>query len=149
MGAHNAGTDNAGPWLLRCPRAADVPLHESRNRELCLLWPPCVADADITRIFLPCDFHLLFFLALPQRLEIGCLPYFHTWCGLSANLECTSELCCTRLAENTGRKWHHRTTLSDCIFAAKACIDNRKKTVKHQNLLHTSLQYGEVRPTSG
>jgi len=36
----------------------------------------------------------------------------------------------TRLAANTGRKkspfWHHRTTLSGCIFAAKACIDNRK-----------------------
>jgi len=27
----------------------------------------------------------------------------HTWCGLSANLECRSETCCTRLAENTGR----------------------------------------------
>jgi len=49
----------------------------------------------------------------------------------SANLKCMSEMCCTRLAENTGRKnspcWHHRTTLSACIFAAKACIDNRKK----------------------
>jgi len=36
-----------------------------------------------------------------------------------------------RLAENTGRKklpfLHHRTTLSACIFAAKAGIDNRKK----------------------
>jgi len=30
-------------------------------------------------------------------------PYFHTWCGLSANLECMSEMCCTWLAENTGR----------------------------------------------
>jgi len=32
---------------------------------------------------------------------------------------------------NTGRKKsssrHHRTTLSGCIFAIKACIDNRKK----------------------
>jgi len=26
------------------------------------------------------------------------------WCGLSANLECRSEMCCTRLAGNTGRK---------------------------------------------
>ena len=30
--------------------------------------------------------------------------YFHTWCGLSANLRCRSEMCCTRLAENTGCK---------------------------------------------
>ena len=99
-------------------------------------WPPCVADADI--IFLPCDFYLSFFLLLSffSRLisavaAIGCLPYFQTWCGLSANLECMSEMCCTRLAENTGCKKspsrHHRTTLLGHIFATKACIDNRKK----------------------
>jgi len=39
-------------------------------------------------------------------------------------------MCCMRLAENTGRKkspfWHHHTTLSGCIFAAEAYIDNRK-----------------------
>jgi len=26
-----------------------------------------------------------------QQWQIGCLPYFHTWCSLSANLECRSE----------------------------------------------------------
>jgi len=40
---------------------------------------------------------------------------------------------CTRLAENTGRQKspsrHHRTTLSGCIFAIKACIDNQKKVL--------------------
>jgi len=36
-----------------------------------------------------------------QLSQIGCLPYFHTLCGLSANLGCRSEICCTRLAENT------------------------------------------------
>jgi len=45
-------------------------------------------------------------------------------------------MCCTLLAENTGCKkspfWHHGTTLSGCIFAAEACIDNLKK-----NLLNT------------
>jgi len=35
---------------------------------------------------------------------MGCLPYFHTWCGLSVNLECRSETCCARLAENTALK---------------------------------------------
>jgi len=50
-------------------------------------------------------FVLSFFLPFSsQPSEIGCLPYFHTWCGLSANLGCRSETCCTRLAENTGRK---------------------------------------------
>jgi len=33
------------------------------------------------------------------------LPHhFHTWCGLSANLECMSEMCGTRLTENAGPK---------------------------------------------
>jgi len=70
-----------------------------------------------------------YFLA-SQRSVIGCLPYFHKWCGLSANLERRSEACCTRLAENTGRKnsqsAHHRTTLSGYVFPIKADIDNRK-----------------------
>jgi len=51
-----------------------------------------------------CSSFFFFFLAYSQRLEIGCLPYFHTWCGLSANLRCRSETWCTRLAANTGRK---------------------------------------------
>ena len=86
-----------------------------------LLWPPCIADADI--IFLPCGFFLLSiffsFLALSQRPQIGCLPYFHTWCGLSANLECRSQICCTRLAGNRGlknnaRNRHLRTIAQLC-----------------------------------
>jgi len=125
-----------------------------------LLWPACVADADI--IFLSCFFLMaalwnkaghcifalwflllfiyLFFVAYSQPSQTGCLPYFHTWCGLSANLGCISETCCMRLAENTGRKKivknslsaHHRTTLSGYVFATKAHIDNRKKIVKQQ-----------------
>ena len=135
-----------------------------------LLWPPYVIRQTI--IFLPCCFYLSiymylsffllssFFLAYSQRSQSGCLPYFYTmsWCGLSANLECGSETCCTRLAGNTGRKndaknRHLGTTpshkLSGWIFATKACVDNRKKTVKQQCLLHTFPQCGELRPTSG
>ena len=51
-------------------------------------------------IFLACGF-FLFFLAWSQRPQIGCLRYFYTWCGPSVNLECRSEMCCTRLAGNT------------------------------------------------
>jgi len=54
--------------------------------------------------FLLSFFFFFCFLAWSQQSEIGCLPYFHTWCGLSAHLQCRSETCCTRLAENTGRK---------------------------------------------
>jgi len=64
-----------------------------------------------------------------------------------------SEMCCTRLAGNTGRKKspsaHHQTTLSGYIFATKAHIDNWKKLVEQQYLPHMPLQYGELRPTNG
>ena len=63
-----------------------------------------------------------------------------------------------RLAENAGPKkvaksrqkslsGHHRTNLSGYIFTNKARIDNRKKLVKQQYLLHMSAQYGELRST--
>jgi len=63
--------------------------------------------------FLLCFFS---FLTYSQPSQIKCLPYFHAWWGLSANLECRSEMCCTPLAENTGRKKspkiRHRRTIA-------------------------------------
>ena len=71
--------------------------------------------------FLSSIFYLpsFLFLASSQRSQTGCLPHFYTWCGLSANLECKSEMCCTRLTGNTGRKndaknRHLRTTAQLC-----------------------------------
>jgi len=115
-----------------------------------LLWPPCVADADIvlsygflwspfvigqTIIFLPCDYYL--FYLFPRLISAAgdwmstILPHM-VW-PYSANLECMSEMCGMRLDGNTGRKkspfWHHRTILSGHIFGTKAYIDNRKKTL--------------------
>jgi len=58
-----------------------------------------------------------FFLAESQRSQSGCVPYFYTWCGLSANLECRSEMCCTRLAGNTGRKNRHFGTIAQICRA--------------------------------
>ena len=87
---------------------------------------------------MPCGFFLLLLFSSPN-LSGPKLDVYHTytWCGLRANLECRSEMCCTRLAKNTGRKkspsGHHRTTLSGYIFATKACIDNRK------NLLNSNI----------
>jgi len=85
------------------------------------------------------SFVLLFFLAKFQPSQIGCLPYFHTWCGLGANFRCRSGL--KRAArgslKNIRRKrvakiaiWAHHTILSGRIFATKARIDNRKKIIK-------------------
>jgi len=107
-----------------------------------LLWPLCVADADI--IFCPVVssiFCLFSFLAYSQPPQTGCLPYFHTWCGLSASLGCRSEMCCRRLAANTGRKnspcGHHHTTLLGYIFATEAHIDNQKKNLLNSNISPT------------
>jgi len=133
---------------------------ENMCRRYCCLWPPYGIGQAI--IFLPCAFFYLssssfLFLAESRPLQIGCIPYFHAWHGLSANLRCRSETCCTWVADNTGCKkiaknspsGHHRTTLSGYICATKARIDNqKKKLVKQQYLPNMSLQYGELRPTS-
>ena len=67
---------------------------------LWLLWFLVSSSSSSSSFFLSS----FFFLAYSQRSQSGCLPYFYTWCGLSANLECRSEMCSTRLAENTARK---------------------------------------------
>jgi len=103
---------------------------------------------------------LLSFFFFPRLIswsEIGRLPYFHTWCGLSVNLECMSEMCCTQLAENTGRKNyaknHHLRTIAQLCLAMSSQLRHMstigKKLVKRQYLLHISSQYGELRPTNG
>jgi len=68
-----------------------------------------------------------------------------------------SEMCCTRLTANTGRKkslfWHHRATLSGSIFAAEACIDNWKKNLLNadtsstcpHNVVNFGLLTAEIR----
>ena len=92
------------------------------------------------------SFLLSFFLAYSQPLQIGCLPYFHTWCGLSANLGCRSETCCTRLAESTGFKKspkisHLRTITQLCraiSWQIRHILTIGKKLVKQQYLPHMS-----------
>jgi len=97
---------------------------------------------------------LLRFLANLSRRRLDVLSYFHTWYGLSANLECRSEMYCTRFAGNAGRKKIAVSaplqTLSGYIFATTApgMYRQSEKPVKQQYLLHMSSQYGELRPTN-
>ena len=66
-------------------------------------------------------------------------------------------MCCTRLAEIQYGKNRQKfaiwvpshNSMSGYVFATKARIDNRKKILKQQYLLHMSLQYDELRSTSG
>ena len=90
---------------------------------------------------LPCGLYLsIFFYSSPnlscRRLDVY-LPYFDTWCGLSANLECMSGMCCTRLARNTGRKKspsaHHRTILSGYMFANWGTYRQSEKNLLNSN----------------
>jgi len=119
------------------------------------LWPPCVLMRSRCRHYIFVVWFLLsffylsvFFLAYSQPSQIGCLPYFHTWRGISANLGRRSETCCMRLTKNTGRKKspkirHLRIIGQHCraissqtrsnkkhytVFATKARIDNREKS---------------------
>ena len=119
------------------------------------LWPPCVGDADI--IFLSCFFLLSFFphLISPVADCMSTILRHMMWSWSTFRMQVWNVLHVTRWKYRT-QKWrknspsaHHRTTLSGYIFATKACIDNRKKVVKQQYLLHMSLQYGELHPTSG
>jgi len=72
------------------------------------------------------------------------LPHM-VWCGLSANLECRSEMCCTRLAENTGRKKvaknRHLGTITQLCRAISSQLRQvstigKKKLLKRQYVLH-------------
>ena len=79
--------------------------------------------------------------------------------ALCANLECRSEMCCTRFAENRpiqdakitqkSSSAHHRTTLSGYIFATKACNDNRKELLNNNTCisstcLHNMVNFGPL-----
>jgi len=67
-------------------------------------------------------------------------------CGLSVNLECRSERCCARLAENTARKKSRKSRHLDTIPQLCRAISSQlmhvstigKKLVKQQYLLHMS-----------
>ena len=80
-------------------------------------------------------------------------PNFNRRCGLSANLGCRSETCCTRLAENTGckksLKIRHLGTLDNFgQLATKARINNRKKNLLNSNIFptcpHNMVNFGPL-----
>jgi len=94
-----------------------------------------------------------FFFSSPnfsrRRLDV-----YHTCCGLSANLRCRSETCCTRLAGNRGRKKVAKNRLLGTIAQLCRAISSQlryvstigKKLVKRQYVLHMSTQYDELGP---
>jgi len=66
--------------------------------------------------------------------------YFHTWCGLSANSECRSQMCCMGLAEYRGRKKspkiHHLHTITQLCRAISSQL--RHVSTIGKNLLNSN-----------
>jgi len=102
----------------------------------------------------------MFFLSSPNfshhRLDVCHTSSHGVALGLSANLGCGSETCCTRLAENTGRKkspkichLHTIAQLSRAISSQLRHVSTIGKNLLNSNISpHMSLQYGELQLTS-
>ena len=100
--------------LLKCVKNYENRRSSSKDVLNQMQWPRLIMAALWNRA--DCYIFILWFLSIfylflfPRLISAAAhwmstvLPVLHTWCGLSANLECRSETCCTRLAENTGRK---------------------------------------------
>ena len=93
--------------------------------------------------FLLLSIFLSFFLAYSQPSQIGCLPYFNTWWGLSANLRCRSKTYSTRLAENKYRtqnspKNRHLGTIPQLCWAMSSQLRHVLTIGKKQNLLSSN-----------
>jgi len=85
-------------------RSADLDALRSLMNDL---WSPYVGLLGQTIYIFILSFVLLTFFLSSPNLSGRRLDVFHTstqWCGLSANLGCRSETCCTRLARNAGHK---------------------------------------------
>jgi len=133
------------PWYSFGSKCSQGIFTDLKHREFCAayLWPPCVADADI--IFLPCYFFLSSFfisdlISAAADWMSNILPHMAWPC---ANLECRSEMCCTRLAGNTGRKNNAKNRHLRTIAQLRRVISSQlrhvstigKKRVKQQYLL--------------
>ena len=107
-----------------------------------------------------CSFFFFFFFFSSPDLSRRRLDVYHTICLphdvalvriWNACLKCAARGS-LKIQDAKNRQkspsGHHRTTLSGYLFATRACVDNRKKTVKQQYLPHMLLQCGELRPTN-
>ena len=107
--------------------------------------------------FLSSIFYLSFFSSLnlsSRRLDV--YHTSHTWCGPSANLECRSEMCCTWLVGNTGRKKLHFGTIAQLCRAAsselrhvstigKNLLNSNTSSTCPDNMVNVGLLTAEIR----
>ena len=99
-----------------------------------------------------------FFLAYSQPSQIGCLPYFHTWCGLSSNSGCRLKRAASGSLEmhdaKNGQKfaicapsacqayccWTFPTVTSNVTWTLIASVNNVH--VKRGQMLEAEAKYG-------
>ena len=106
---------------------------------LICLWSPYGIEQTIIIIFVL--WFLPSFFSSPNVSHRRCLPYFHTRCGLSANLGCRSETCCTRLADKAGSKkppkMRHLGTIAQLCRAISSQL--RQVSTIEKNLLSSNM----------
>jgi len=112
-------------WIFSRSAAISIPLFMAALRSRCGHYIFC----PVFSFFL----FLSFSLVSSQPSQIGFLPYFHTWCGLSANFRCRSETCCMRFAEIQDVKNRNLRTIAQLCRAISTHLSTiGKKLVKQQ-----------------
>ena len=142
--------------MLRCRQKRSTDLKKS------LRYESAIPSRDCTHHGRPASTHghytfvffLSFFLFSSVNLGRRRLDVYHasTRCGLNANLECMSEMCCTRLAEKYRTqkiaKNHHLDTIAQLCRAVSSQLTHvstiGEKPVKQRYLLHMFAQCGEL-----
>ena len=130
------------------------------NAACMFLWPPCIAGCGHTYFHPVVSSFILFFFISSPNLSGRTLDVYHTsthGVALVRIYSCMSGMCCTRLAENTGRKNDAKTRHLGTIAQLCRVISLQlrhvstigKKTCYTEISPHMSLQYGELRPISG
>jgi len=140
---HRKGAQQPPPYLSAHVYCGQTVAHLSNCCALILFM--AVHSNGYAIIFCSCGYFLYFlflssfFFAYSQRSEIGCLPFFHTWCGLSVQ---------KKIEKN-----HNLGTIAQLCWAVSSQLKNVSITGK--NLLnsnsppHVFTKYCENRPING
>jgi len=78
-----------------------------------------------------------------RRLDVYHRLYFHTWCGISANLECRSEMYCTQLAKIQDAKKSPKNCHIGTIAQICRAVSSQRRHVStiRKNLLNSNISF--------
>jgi len=134
------------PYMtLASDRVRWLPLNLECNISSCLWSPVTTGQAIIFCrggfFFLSSSFAISSPILSGRRLHVY-IPYFYTWCDVSANLECRSEMCCMWLAEIQDAKIRQVRTIAQ-VCRAISCFPTkaRKKFLSNSNVLTSNITF--------